>query len=193
MKHTPYIANLSSGSTPVDPLWWQEFGACAKVNPEIFFPERGGATKAARAICRTCDSGIRAECLAYALANNEKIGIWGGTSERERRAIRKRLGLTGQPPPFKRQVGPRGMTGSRTYRPSAPLRQYLLSLVGTRFPSKHQLSVYVSQHSDLYQKSVVNFLGNKPERVTLEWATVVCQALDMPDLPAQLWPEEVAA
>lgn len=196
MKHTPYTANLSSeAERPPD---WRSKGRCfSHPDPERWFPEQGQSSRRAKQACNGTDNTpecpIRHECLIYALVNNEKYGVWGGTSERERRALRKWLGLTGQPPPFKRQVGPRGMTSSRTYRPAAPLRQYLLSLVGTRFPSKHQLSVYVSEHSGLYQKSVVNFLGNKPERVILEWATVVCQALGLPELPAQLWPEVVAA
>jgi WhiB family redox-sensing transcriptional regulator len=60
---------------------------CVEVDPEIFFPERGGSSKAARAVCSECS--VRQECLLYALTNREQFGIWGGTSERERRRLRR--------------------------------------------------------------------------------------------------------
>ncbi len=68
-------------------LSWQVAARCAEVDPEIFFPERGGSSKAARAVCNECT--VRIECLRYALANREQFGIWGGTSERERRRLRR--------------------------------------------------------------------------------------------------------
>ncbi|MGH2820272.1 MAG: WhiB family transcriptional regulator [Actinomycetota bacterium] len=73
----------------LQPVDWQTHARCAtrEVDPEIFFPERGGSSKAARAVCQHCQ--VRAECLEYALNNKEQFGIWGGTSERERRRIRK--------------------------------------------------------------------------------------------------------
>lgn len=68
-------------------LEWQGQARCLEVDPEIFFPERGGSSKAARAVCNDCP--VRIECLRYALKNREQFGIWGGTSERERRKLRK--------------------------------------------------------------------------------------------------------
>jgi WhiB family transcriptional regulator, redox-sensing transcriptional regulator len=68
-------------------LTWQAMARCVEVDPEIFFPERGGSSKAARAVCSECS--VRQECLLYALANREQFGIWGGTSERERRRLRR--------------------------------------------------------------------------------------------------------
>ncbi len=68
-------------------LEWQGEARCLEVDPEIFFPERGGSSKAARGVCNDCS--VRVECLKYALANREQFGIWGGTSERERRRLRK--------------------------------------------------------------------------------------------------------
>jgi WhiB family redox-sensing transcriptional regulator len=56
---------------------------CAQTDPEIFFPEKGGSTRAAKQICRGCE--LRAQCLTYAVENDERYGIWGGLSERERR------------------------------------------------------------------------------------------------------------
>ena len=71
----------------LQPVDWQTNAACHEVDPEIFFPERGGSSKAARTVCNRCS--VRAQCLEYALNNKEQFGIWGGTSERERRRIRK--------------------------------------------------------------------------------------------------------
>lgn len=68
-------------------LSWQAKARCLEVDPEIFFPERGGSSKAARAVCTQCE--VRVECLRYALRNREQFGIWGGTSERERRKLRR--------------------------------------------------------------------------------------------------------
>lgn len=68
-------------------LSWQAKARCLEVDPEIFFPERGGSSKAARSVCGQCE--VRVECLRYALRNREQFGIWGGTSERERRKLRR--------------------------------------------------------------------------------------------------------
>lgn len=65
---------------------WQDKAACKGTDPNLFFPERGAPTRPAKEICKNCI--VRGTCLEYALAMGEKIGIWGGTSERERRRIR---------------------------------------------------------------------------------------------------------
>lgn len=70
---------------------WQVRGLCTQVDPELFFPEKGGAAanKAAKQVCQRCE--VREMCLQYALENDEKFGVWGGLSERERRKLlRKR-------------------------------------------------------------------------------------------------------
>jgi WhiB family transcriptional regulator, redox-sensing transcriptional regulator len=69
-------------------LGWQADALCAQTDPEAFFPEKGGSTRDAKKVCGACN--VRAECLEYALANDERFGIWGGMSERERRRLRKR-------------------------------------------------------------------------------------------------------
>lgn len=69
---------------------WQERALCAQTDPEAFFPEKGGSTREAKRICSGCD--VRAECLEYALAHDERFGIWGGLSERERRRLRRTAG-----------------------------------------------------------------------------------------------------
>jgi len=67
---------------------WQERSLCAQTDPEAFFPEKGGSTREAKKVCVGCE--VRAECLEYALAHDERFGIWGGLSERERRKLKKR-------------------------------------------------------------------------------------------------------
>ncbi len=69
---------------------WQERALCAQTDPEAFFPEKGGSTREAKKICTGCD--VRSECLEYALAHDERFGIWGGLSERERRRLKRRAG-----------------------------------------------------------------------------------------------------
>mgnify|MGYP000529454107 CR=1 FL=1 len=64
-------------------LSWQERSLCAQTDPEAFFPEKGGSTRDAKRICSGCE--VKAQCLDYALANDERFGIWGGLSEREDR------------------------------------------------------------------------------------------------------------
>jgi WhiB family redox-sensing transcriptional regulator len=71
---------------PVGDESWRLDALCAETDPEAFFPEKGGSTREAKRVCVGCE--VRAECLEYALANDERFGIWGGLSERERRRIR---------------------------------------------------------------------------------------------------------
>src|SRR5437899_1112648 len=66
-------------------LPWQEEALCAQTYPEAFFPEKGGSTREAKRVCSRCD--VRAECLEYALGHDERFGMWGGLSERERRRL----------------------------------------------------------------------------------------------------------
>jgi WhiB family transcriptional regulator, redox-sensing transcriptional regulator len=69
---------------------WQDRALCAQTDPEAFFPEKGGSTREAKRICVGCQ--VRAECLEYALVNDERFGIWGGLSERERQRLRRAAG-----------------------------------------------------------------------------------------------------
>lgn len=69
---------------------WQEQALCAQTDPEAFFPEKGGSTREAKRICQAC--AVRDECLEYALFNDERFGIWGGLSERERRRLKRDIG-----------------------------------------------------------------------------------------------------
>ena len=85
---TPDAYGMPDGfGTPEDP-GWQERALCAQTDPEAFFPEKGGSTREAKRICTTCE--VRSECLEYALEHDERFGIWGGLSERERRRLKRR-------------------------------------------------------------------------------------------------------
>ncbi len=82
----PVVDIFSAGSE--GPLAWQDKALCAQTDPEAFFPEKGGSTREAKKVCTSCE--VRSECLEYALANDERFGIWGGLSERERRKLKRR-------------------------------------------------------------------------------------------------------
>lgn len=72
----------------IDDARWHIAALCAQVDPEAFFPEKGGSTRDAKRICTACD--VKAHCLLYALVHDERFGIWGSFSERERRRIKRR-------------------------------------------------------------------------------------------------------
>lgn len=65
---------------------WKLLGDCAQVDPDLWFPESSQPSAPAKAICLGCE--VRVQCLEYALAHGER-GIWGGTNEGQRRAIRR--------------------------------------------------------------------------------------------------------
>jgi WhiB family transcriptional regulator, redox-sensing transcriptional regulator len=73
---------------PVVRQQWFDRAACLHTDPDAFYPEKGGSSRAAKRVCHTCP--VQAECLSYALANDERFGIWGGLSERERRQLKRR-------------------------------------------------------------------------------------------------------
>lgn len=76
--------------TAPDAPAWQYSASCAQTDPEAFYPDRGGSTRSAKRICMRCP--VRIQCLDFALAHDERFGVWGGKSERERRRM-KREGL----------------------------------------------------------------------------------------------------
>lgn len=67
------------------PPAWHKDAPCAQSDPDAWFPEKGGSTADAKRICAGCD--VREQCLQWALDNEERFGVWGGHSERERRRI----------------------------------------------------------------------------------------------------------
>lgn len=71
----------------VDTREWASQGLCHKADPDVLFV-RGAAQNLAKTVCRSCP--VRAECLADALDNHVEYGVWGGMTERERRALLRR-------------------------------------------------------------------------------------------------------
>lgn len=68
-------------------LTWQQSALCAQVGTDFFFPEPGSSVREAKRICQLCD--MRAACLEYALQHDERFGVWGGLSEKERLDLRR--------------------------------------------------------------------------------------------------------
>lgn len=74
---------------------WRDRAACRREDPDLFFPigTSGPAllqTEQAKAVCRRCP--VREQCLEWALRTGQSIGVWGGTSETERRSLRRHAG-----------------------------------------------------------------------------------------------------
>lgn len=74
---------------------WTEDAVCAQADPDAFYPDKGGSSMAVKRLCNgdpaagTDPCPVRTQCLEQALRTNEAWGIWGGTSERDRRALRQ--------------------------------------------------------------------------------------------------------
>lgn len=74
---------------------WMKKAKCRSLDAEIFFPSDGAGVEVAKKICKDCP--VKIACLEYALANRINHGVWGGTSERERRRILKARKLDSEP------------------------------------------------------------------------------------------------
>lgn len=73
-------------------LAWRRDAECRDLDPNLFFPVgvTGDALdqiEAAKQICSACP--VREECLEFAITSNQEFGVWGGTSEEERRVLRR--------------------------------------------------------------------------------------------------------
>jgi WhiB family transcriptional regulator, redox-sensing transcriptional regulator len=71
---------------------WRELSACQQEDPDLFFPLVPAGpglvqTERAKAVCARCQ--VRAACLRFAMETVQDHGVWGGTSEEERRALRR--------------------------------------------------------------------------------------------------------
>lgn len=79
---------------------WRSRAQCIGTDPDLFFPLGGSEAplaqaEAAKQVCSQCT--VRALCLEYALETNQTTGVWGGTNEDERRAIRRTWVRAGRP------------------------------------------------------------------------------------------------
>ncbi len=75
-------------SSVADHVHWRNRAACAGLDTQLFFPSQGESISEAKEICASCP--VRVECADYALASGQRFGIWGGTTERDRRRERGR-------------------------------------------------------------------------------------------------------
>jgi WhiB family redox-sensing transcriptional regulator len=66
---------------------WEAKAACRGLDVDLFVVPLGGNSEAGRAVCQRCP--VVADCLDYALSEPELQGTWGGTGERQRRALRR--------------------------------------------------------------------------------------------------------
>ncbi|HUE61470.1 MAG TPA: WhiB family transcriptional regulator [Acidimicrobiales bacterium] len=74
------IANWNFGEAE-----WRSHAACRSVDPRVFFPKSDLFSNRAKLICSTCP--VRERCLAWATATNQRDGVWGGKTSRERRRM----------------------------------------------------------------------------------------------------------
>jgi len=68
---------------------WMDKALCREVDYELFFPNAGGNSGKARKVCGRCD--VKVQCLNYALTFPSMIGIWGGTTEKQRRLMKREV------------------------------------------------------------------------------------------------------
>ena len=78
------MARIGQNGGVMDTEWMAQ-GKCRDLPPETFFPSDGVGVEVARRICADCP--VKAPCLEYAMENHIDHGVWGGTSERERRRL----------------------------------------------------------------------------------------------------------
>jgi WhiB family transcriptional regulator, redox-sensing transcriptional regulator len=86
----PYVFGPATEDDDVED--WRDDAACRDTDPDLFFPvgTTGPAIEqieAAKAVCFQCDA--REACLEFAIVSNQDSGVWGGTSEEERRVLRR--------------------------------------------------------------------------------------------------------
>jgi WhiB family redox-sensing transcriptional regulator len=79
---------------------WRSQAHCVGIDPDLFFPLGGSGAplaqaEAAKRVCNQCS--VRGLCLQYALETNQTTGVWGGTNEDERKAIRRTWVRAGRP------------------------------------------------------------------------------------------------
>jgi len=68
---------------------WKQAAACQGTAANVFYPDTDAAAKLAKAICAGCK--VKSQCLEVALRNQERHGVWGGLTERERSRLRRQL------------------------------------------------------------------------------------------------------
>jgi WhiB family transcriptional regulator, redox-sensing transcriptional regulator len=113
---------------------WRSLSACRDADPELFFPLSAwgpgqAQTASAKAVCASCQ--VRSDCLQFALRSGQEFGVWGGTSEDERRALRRaQLVRTPRPVAESAQRSKR-RRAAQPVRLSRPVRPAMASLASS--------------------------------------------------------------
>ena len=85
------MATTFSRPSTRDDSRWRDDAACRNTDPDLFFPvgttsDAAEVNKAAIALCQRCP--VREQCLEFAMVTNQRAGVWGATSEEDRRRMR---------------------------------------------------------------------------------------------------------
>jgi WhiB family redox-sensing transcriptional regulator len=132
---TTFIERLELDIAP-----WRESAACARVDPELFHPERGQGERIAyaraKAVCANCP--VQRECLDDALEQDDRYGIWGGLLPHEREEIRRQRGMTRDA----RSNGARAMLANRELNDRLlPRYEALIASVGNAAELQRELGI----------------------------------------------------
>lgn len=94
-KNTAANTSALWGSDVLERPPWMADANCKGAATGLFFSERGqnAAVTEAKQVCLGCT--VRNECLDYAIATHQVFGVWGGTTENERRRIRRKIAVAG--------------------------------------------------------------------------------------------------
>jgi WhiB family transcriptional regulator, redox-sensing transcriptional regulator len=93
VKAFTFTSNFSATRGDGAAMDWRHSAVCREEDPELFFPigNTGPALlqiEEAKAVCRRCP--VMEQCLQWALESGQDSGVWGGLSEDERRAMKRR-------------------------------------------------------------------------------------------------------
>ena len=85
IERYPDVDLMALPDDPLPPDYWQDRAACFGIDPDVFFPISEEEAGPALTYCGACR--IREDCLAWAIKNGERYGVWGGLTEQQRRRI----------------------------------------------------------------------------------------------------------
>lgn len=84
----PRLEGLDIPERYAEATHWTDMAYCKGQATELFYPEKGGSSRAAKGICALCI--VPSVCLEYALEADERFGVWGGLTARERRILERK-------------------------------------------------------------------------------------------------------
>ena len=93
-SHLDPVAPTAPQDDDPNPKTWKDKANCYGSDTGVFYPSNDASVDVPKRVCGDCP--VKVECLEFALSNNEVFGVWGGTSERERRRIKRSRREAGQ-------------------------------------------------------------------------------------------------